>query len=107
LALSDEKEKLIEEKSEEKEVEVVEERLYTLNLRKIFITPRKKRAASAIRFIKAFIKRHMKPEEVLIANEVNEKIWARGIEKPPRKIKIKAVKDKEGKVTVFLSQEKA
>jgi large subunit ribosomal protein L31e len=104
LALNEE-EKI--EKPEEKEVEVVEERLYTLNLRKVFITPRKKRAARAIRFIKEFIKRHMKPEEVLISNEVNEKVWAKGAEKPPRKIKIKAVKDKEGKVTVFLPQEKA
>jgi len=93
--------------NEEKEVEVVEERLYTLNLRKVFITPRKKRAARAIRVIKEFIKRHMKPEEVLITNEVNEKIWERGAEQPPRKIKIKAVKDKEGKVTVFLHRENA
>ncbi|MBS7657836.1 60S ribosomal protein L31 [Candidatus Bathyarchaeota archaeon] len=88
-------------------MEVIEERLYTLNLKKVFITPRKKRAARAIKFIKEFIKRHMKPEEILITNEVNEKIWARGAEKPPRKIKIKVVKDKEGKATVFLPQEKA
>jgi large subunit ribosomal protein L31e len=105
--LSLNKEKSMEKKPEEKEVEVVEERLYTLNLRKVFITPRKKRAARAIRLIKEFIKRHMKPEEVLITNEVNKRVWARGAEKPPRKIKIKAVKDKEGKVTVFLHQENA
>ena len=47
----------------------------------------------------------MKPDVIVIANEVNEKIWGRGIEKPPRKIRIRAVKDSEGKVTIHLAEE--
>lgn len=85
----------------EEEVEVAEERVYVINLRKVLITPRKKRAPRAVRLLKQFIKRHMKAEEVSISNEVNEEIWARGIEKPPRKLKVRAVKDKDGKVTLF------
>jgi ribosomal protein L31E len=38
---------------------------------------------------------------VKISNAVNEEIWKRSIKKPPRKIKIRAVKDKEGQVIVF------
>jgi ribosomal protein L31E len=35
---------------------------------------------------------------------VNERIWRRGIEKPPRRVRIRAAKDKEGNVTVFLAE---
>jgi ribosomal protein L31E len=31
-------------------------------------------------------------------------MWARGIEKPPRKIRVRAAKDKEGNVTVYLAE---
>jgi large subunit ribosomal protein L31e len=40
---------------------------------------------------------------IIISNEVNEKIWSRGIEKPPRKLRIRAAKDEEGNVTIFLA----
>lgn len=83
--------------------EFVEERVYTIPLRDVWRAPRKRRAPRAVRFIKEFIARHMKAEAVKIANDVNEKLWERGAEKPPRRIKVKAAKDKEGKVTVYLA----
>ena len=43
-------------------------------------------------------------EFLVISNEVNEKVWSRGIEKPPRKIRVRAVKDKEGVITVHLAE---
>ena len=43
----------------------------------------------------------MRAEEVSISNEVNELLWKRSINKPPRRIKIRAVKDKEGRVIVY------
>ncbi len=43
-------------------------------------------------------------ERLVISNQVNEKIWSRGIEKPPRKIRVRAVKDKEGVITVYLAE---
>lgn len=106
------------EKRERKEVEeeIVEERLYTIPLGRAWISPRKKRAPRAMRLIRSFVERHMKmrgggSEEgmedvgrLVINNEVNEKIWSRGIEKPPRKIRVRLAKDKEGTVTVYLAQ---
>lgn len=97
------------------EEDIVEERFYTIPLGKAWIAPSKKRAPRAIRIIRDFIKRHMKLETVedseeaeakriIISNEVNERIWGRGIEKPPRKIRVKAVKDREGNVTVYLAE---
>ena len=103
-----------EEKKKELEEEIVEEKFYTIPLGKAWIYPRKKRAPKAMRIVKSFIKKHMKlrtevevegeeeAETLVISNEVNEKIWSRGIEKPPRKIRVRAVKDKEGVVTVHL-----
>jgi large subunit ribosomal protein L31e len=102
---------------EEKEKEFVEERVYTIPLRRAWIMPPNKRAPRAIRMIKAFIQRHMKVGEeavkeeeeekeggrIIISNEVNEEIWSRGIEKPPRKLRIRAAKDEEGNVTIFLA----
>jgi large subunit ribosomal protein L31e len=69
--------------------------------------------------IRAFITKHMKltanvaadeEEEketptLTITKEVNEKIWSKGIEKPPRKIRVRATKDKDGNVTVHLAEE--
>lgn len=89
------------EKEEEEEIEVVEERLYTFPFRRLWGAPRRKRTPRAVRMLKEYVKRHMKVENVIISNEINEQIWARGISKPPRNLKIRAVKDKEGKVIVY------
>ncbi len=97
----------VEEKEEEEaeeegeEIEVVEERIYTIPLRKVWGPPRGKRTPRAMRLLRAFVKRHMKAENVEISNEVNEELWARGIRKPPREIKVRLVKDKEGRVIVY------
>ena len=86
----------------EEEIEVVEEKTYTISLRHVWVvTPRGKRAPRAVRDVRAFVARHMKADEVAISNEVNSELWARSINKPPRKITVRAVKDKEGKVIVY------
>ena len=86
----------------EEEIEVVEEKVYTISLRHVWVvTPRAKRAPRAVRDVRAYVARHMKAEEVAISNEVNSELWARSINKPPRKITVRAVKDKEGKVIVY------
>ncbi|MGQ9530179.1 MAG: hypothetical protein ACUVQX_01900 [Candidatus Bathycorpusculaceae bacterium] len=103
-----------EEKPEE---EIVEERIYTIPLSRAWIGPPRKRAPRAMRIIKSFLIRHMKlekigggegeeeePKRLIISNEVNEKVWGRGIEKPPRKIRVRAAKDKDGNVTVYLAE---
>ena len=103
-------------KKEEKE-EFVEERIYTIPLGKAWVRPPKKRAPRAMQMVKAFLTKHMKlavrveeeeeKEELpklIVSNDVNEKVWGRGIEKPPRKIRVRAAKDKDGNVTVFLAE---
>jgi large subunit ribosomal protein L31e len=109
-----------EEKEEAKppaEEEIVEERIYTVPLGKAWIEPPNKRTSRAVRILRSFMTKHMKlevgkeageeeeePKRLIISNEVNERMWRRGIEKPPRKIRVRAAKDKEGNVTVYLAE---
>lgn len=82
--------------------ESVLEREYTIPLRTAWKGARTNRAEKAIRVIRQFAKRHMKPSEIKIENEVNEAIWSKGIQKPPRKIRVLMKKDKDDIVTVSL-----
>ena len=114
LAEVEEEREVEKEKEKEIEKEIVEEKFYTIPLRRAWISKRKKRAPKAMRIIKSFVRKHMKirtevegeeeAEMLVISNEVNEKIWSRGIEKPPRKIRVRAAKDKEGVITVHLAE---
>jgi large subunit ribosomal protein L31e len=94
-------EKLTEKEKPEEEIEIVEERAYTVNLREAWKAPRKRRTPRAIRVLREFVKRNMKVESVIISNEINEEVWEQSTEKPPHKLKIRAVKDKEGNVIVY------
>lgn len=87
------------------ETEPVEERIYTVPLGRAWVTPRYRRAEKAITVLRAFVERHMKPTSVIIDTKVNEAIWERGIENPPRKIRVRLSKDEEGAVTVALAEE--
>jgi len=115
--IKEEAEEVSLRRREEIPEEVVEERIYTIPLREAWRSPRKHRVPRAIRIIRSFIQRHMKvgwkvpleeegEEEgrVIISNEVNEWVWRRGIEKPPRKVRVRAVKDRDGNVTVYLAE---
>jgi len=84
---------------------MAEEKVYTVPIKKIKkIVPRWKRAPRAVKFVKEFVVRHTKAQEVIIGQDVNEKIWERGIEKPPSKLRIKVILEEregeEGKIKV-------
>ncbi|MDR2623486.1 MAG: 50S ribosomal protein L31e [Methanobrevibacter sp.] len=80
------------------------ERVYTIPLRKVKNVQRTIRAPRAIREVQNFLKKHMKAEEVKLDAKVNEKIWARSIQKIPSKIKVKAVKDDDSVVKATLEE---
>jgi large subunit ribosomal protein L31e len=86
---------------EEEEIEIVEEKFYDLNLRRIWAAPREKRTPRAVRYVRQYAAQRMKTDNVSLSEETNSLLWNRGISKPPRKIRIRVVKDKEGKVIVF------
>ena len=80
------------------------ERIITIPMGATKMAPRTKRAARAIKEIRDNIARHMKAdvEKIWIDKSLNEKIWERGIQNPPRKITVKAVKFEDGLVEVSL-----
>lgn len=81
------------------------ERIYSISFQKIKEkSPETKRAKKALVHLRAFLKKHMKAEEVVIDSSLNEKVWARGISKVPAKLKVKAVKQKDGKVIATLAE---
>jgi len=93
------------EAEEEEEEEIIDERIYTVPLRKAYWTgSRLRRANRSVRILREFVERHMKPEELLIQPEVNEKIWTRGITKPPRRVRIRATKNADNLVRVYLAE---
>ena len=83
------------------------ERIYVVPFSKAYDGSRSVRSRKAVKILREFMCRHMKAkeEEVAISTGVNELIWARGMQKPPRKIKVRALK-KDGRTLVMLMDEK-
>jgi ribosomal protein L31E len=84
------------------DVEVIEERIYTVPLWKAVRRCKGlHRAKRGVNFLKRFVSRHMKSPIVKISPEVNKMIWARGIRNPPRRIKVRVVRTREEEVWVL------
>jgi len=81
------------------------ERVYVIPLRDAYEASRTRRAKRAINIIRRFAQRHMKGEVVKISQGVNKLIWARGAEKPPRRIRVLMRRDKSGVIHVMLPEE--
>lgn len=72
-------------------------------LRNAWNITRYKRSPRAIQIIKNEVVRHLKvreDEEVWIDPSVNEAIWARGIENPPRKIRLQVTRHDEPDIPI-------
>lgn len=70
----------------------MEEKIITVNIRKPLLKmPKWRRASHAARILRDDLKKRLKTE-VKLSKEINEKIWAKGIEKPASKIRIRIVK---------------
>ncbi len=96
----------IEEKREakkEKKEEIVLQRKFTIPLVKAYAKPAKKRASRAVKLVRKFAARHAKTtlDKVKIDTKISEFINARGAKRPPKKLKISLVKDKQGIVKVL------
>jgi large subunit ribosomal protein L31e len=81
--------------------------IFTIPLLVTKAAPRSKRAEKAVAEIKEFVAKHMKAkiEDVWMDQAVNESMWSRSIQKPPSKVRIKAVKFEDGLVEVSLPEE--
>ncbi len=80
-------------------------RVYTINLGRAWITPQHKRTDRVINMIREFATKHMKSDEIKLDQDLNRQIWTRGKTHPPRKVRVKMVKDEDGVVTVSLYED--
>ena len=76
------------------------ERVYTINLGKVLLSPDNQRAKRAINMVREFARHHMKTQEIKIEEDLSHQIWKRGIKHPPRKIRVKMTKTDEGFILV-------
>jgi len=83
------------------------ERIYTVPLRNAYGYVRTKRTRRAVKLLREFIGRHMKAEEenIAISMALNNYVWSRSMQKPPRKVKVRLIKE-DGKVKAYLADEK-
>ncbi|MFO7797881.1 MAG: 50S ribosomal protein L31e [Promethearchaeati archaeon] len=101
-------EEIVEETEVEEEIipeeEIIDERIYTVPLKLARKGPRTKWAKKSIRYLREFGTRHMKPEYLLISQEVNERVFSRGMQKPPRKLRVRITKDINGLCIIYLAE---
>lgn len=83
------------------------ERFYTVPLGEAFEYPRYKRTPAAVKMVRTFVTKHMKAQgmKVSISDSLNKFLWQRSIQKPPRRVKVRVVKE-DSLVNVFLADEK-
>jgi large subunit ribosomal protein L31e len=76
---------------------------YMVPLKRAYDKPRTRRSNVAVKEIFDFLWKHTRKrkEDIVLSKEVNEFVWKRGIQKPPRKIPI-SIKIEKDKVYVFL-----
>jgi len=80
-------------------------RVYTINLGRAWITPEHKRTDRVINIIREFAEKHMKSGDIKLDQDLNRQVWAKGKTNPPRKVRVKMVKDEDDVVTVSLYEE--
>jgi large subunit ribosomal protein L31e len=80
-------------------------RVYTVNLGKAWLTPRYRRTDRVMNMVREFAKKNMKSDNVKIDQELDRHIWSRGKTNPPRKVRVKMIKDEDDVVTVSLYEE--
>ncbi|MDQ1371536.1 MAG: large subunit ribosomal protein L31e [Candidatus Thermoplasmatota archaeon] len=91
------------------------EMVFTVPLTITRNVPKTKRAPRAVKEIKDYVRQHLAdktmpkdevPEkDVWIDYKLNELLWSRGIEHPPRKVRVKAIRFEDGLIEVSLPEE--
>ncbi len=89
--------------SEKKIADKKNDMVYTLSLGRLYWGRRSNRSNRAIKYVRKFVIRHFHVNDVLIDPLVNQYIWSRSREKPPRKITIRVVRIRENVARVMLA----
>ncbi|VVB57111.1 50S ribosomal protein L31e [uncultured archaeon] len=79
------------------------ERIYTVPFGKAYEYLRTRRTRRAMKMLRAFLARHCKVDEdiIRISAGVNDAMWRDGMQKPPRRLKVRAVLE-DGRLTAWM-----
>ncbi len=80
-------------------------RIYTINFSKAWLTAKHKRTDRVVNMIREFAVKHMKSSQIKIDQELNRYIWEKGKTNPPRKVRVRIVKDEDEQVIVSLYED--
>src|SRR3954468_8062501 len=80
-------------------------RIYTINFSKAWLTPKHKRTDRVVNMIKEFAIKHLKSSQIKIDQDLNRYIWQKGKTNPPRKVRVRIVKDEDDQVIVSLYED--
>jgi large subunit ribosomal protein L31e len=86
-------------------VEKLQEQIYIIPLTKTKRVPKWQRSKRAVLEIKEYLMQHMKSEDIKLDQSINERVWERGCEKPPSRVRIRAMKFEDGQVQAELAEE--
>lgn len=86
-------------------IEETATRVYTINLGKAWITPEHRRTDRVVNMIREFAEKHMKSNKIKLDQDLNRQLWSRGKTNPPRKVRVKMVKEEDGTITVSLYED--
>src|SRR4029078_8479335 len=80
-------------------------RIYTINFSKAWLTPKHKRTDRVVNMIKEFAIKHLKRSQIKIDQDLNRYIWQKGKTNPPRKVRLKIVREEDNQVIVSVYED--
>jgi large subunit ribosomal protein L31e len=69
------------------------EKVFNIPLKEAYKKSERKRTRYSVTIVRNFLKKSMSAEEVKLGSKLNEKLWERSMKKPPRSVRVKAVKE--------------
>lgn len=88
-------------------VETGDEQIYIIPLRAVKYTPRWLRSKKAVNEVFKYLERHTKTDrsQIRMDPSISEKLWERGSQKPPSKIRVRTIKFEDGILETELASE--
>jgi large subunit ribosomal protein L31e len=84
---------------------MADEKILTINLRKNILKVAKwRRGKCYSKIFQELVKNQLKTDKIKVDKKVNERIWRKGIENPPTKLRIKSVKQNDGITRIELME---
>ncbi len=78
---------------------MVDAKVYVINLGRLYWSGRSARASRAMKTIRKYLERHLKTDNIILDESINEYVFSRSYDKPPRRVAVRVYPvDKEGKV---------